>query len=123
MSKFTRKKALTLPTLKMVIDTPIYVKINDIKHKESLDEKTGKIKVNKDTGEPELLPVASVVNLETGELNELVMGSVLIKNIQEAFPTESDVFGKCFEITKHNKKTGKRYHTYTIFEIEENEVA
>lgn len=106
---FARKKALTVPTLKMVIDTPIYVTIEEIKHKFTKN------------GEADLLPVATVVNLEDGKRYQLVLGSVLIANLQENYPTENDVFGKSFEITKHNKKTGKDYHTYTIYEIEADE--
>ena len=63
------------------------------------------------------VPVARVINLEDGEQYEVVLGSTLISQLQDNYP-EDAVNGKSFEITKHGKKTGKRYHTYTVYEIE-----
>lgn len=119
---FKRKKAVTVPTLKMAIDKPIYVKFEAITRKQTLDKKTGEIKIDSKTGEIDLLPVAKVINLETGENNELVLGSVLIAQLEAEYTAE-EITGKCFEIEKHNKPSGKDYHTYSIYEIEGDEVS
>ena len=107
---FKRTKAITLPTLKTVIDASIFVTIKGIHFSESKEK-------DAETGEFKKVPVARVINLEDGEQYEVVLGSTLISQLQDNYP-EDTVNGKSFEITKHGKKTGKRYHTYTVYEIE-----
>ena len=114
MSKFKRTKAITLPTLKMKIGDPIYVTILEVNRKENKKEK------DPETGENKIVPVAKVTNLSDGENYELVCGAALIAQIEENY-TKDELSGKSFEITKHDKKTGKRYHTYTIYEIDPEE--
>lgn len=104
-------KNVTLPLIKMVEESPIYVKI------------TGAMFVGKEvkgTGtaakmEPAIL--AHVVNLETGENAQIIIAEVIKGNLKDVYPEDSYV-GKSFEFIKHSKREGKRYHDYSITEIE-----
>lgn len=51
------------------------------------------------------------------EKMSLVTGSVLESTFNEQFPGESYV-GEIFAITRHAKKNGKNYKTYSVFQIE-----
>lgn len=110
---FKRVKAVTLPTRKMNVDEPAYLTINSIKITKSQN-------IDKTTGEKLDLPVAQCIDLESGELCEVVLGAALISTLVETYTLEG-VNGKSFEITKINKKAGKEYYSYTVFEIDPNE--
>ena len=110
-------KHVTLPTLKLTPDTPVYVKIT-----EKLFE--GKTQPAKD-GEPakKAPMIFNVVNLETGEQMQLVAGTVVQREIADNYEKDSYV-GKCFMITKGKQKDaggGRSYFTYNIAEIEDPE--
>ena len=107
---FTRKAQITFPVLKKADDIPIYVKITEPIF-------TGKEMQTK-KGEDEMKPaqIARVVDLETGLVMEMICNAVLESTLNESFPDQGYV-GKCFEITQHAKKEGKRYKTYSVWEI------
>lgn len=114
--KYTRTKAVTLPVFKLIDETPVYVKITAA----MFEGKEQKPQVDKD-GKPKaamepatLLPV---VNVETGEVGQIIAGAVLEGILTDSYPNDGYV-GKAFEIVKHAKKDGKRYNTYSVFEIE-----
>ena len=107
-------KHVTMPTLKLMPDVPVYVKIT-----EKIFE--GKTQPAKE-GEAEKKPpmIFNVINLETDEVCQMVAGTVVQREIQDTYKKDSYV-GKCFMIVKGKKKgTGDRgYFTYEIAEIEE----
>lgn len=63
--------------------------------------------------------IAYVLNLETGEVQQMIMNSVLESALGEAYPKWTWV-GRSFSITPHKPDEGrsKRYRTYSIDEIE-----
>jgi hypothetical protein len=107
-----------MPTLKLVPDVPVYVKITD----PIFEGKTQKAK----EGEAEKKPpmIFNVINLETGEVCQMVAGTVVHREIVDNYPKEGYV-NKCFMIIKGKKKgSGDRgYFTYEIAEIEEPKAA
>jgi hypothetical protein len=107
-------KHVTMPTLKLMPDVPVYVKIT-----EAIFE--GKTQPPKD-GETAKKPpmIFNVINLETGEVCQMVAGTVVQREIQDNYPKDAYV-EKCFMIVKGKKKgSGDRgYFTYEIAEIEE----
>ena len=107
-------KHVTMPTLKLLPDVPAYVKI-------TAPIFEGKTQPAKE-GEAEKKPpmIFNVINLETGEVCQMVAGTVVQREIQDTYKKDSYV-GKCFMIVKGKKKgTGDRgYFTYEIAEIEE----
>lgn len=108
-------KRVTMPTLKLVPGTPVYVKITDpiFLGKERKDAKA-----EKDQKPPKIL---NVINLETGEAMQLVGGAVVVSEITDSYPDNGYV-NKCFMIVKGKKKEGgggRGYFTYEIAEIEE----
>ncbi len=124
MAKATEKKVaafkpvvikhVTMPTLKLLPDVPAYVKIT-----EKIFE--GKAQPAKEGQEPKKPPmIFNVINLESGEVCQMVAGTVVQREIQDNYPKDSYV-NKCFMIVKGKKKgTGDRgYFTYEIAEIEE----
>ena len=108
------KKHVTMPTLKLMPDVPAYVKITDPIFQ-------GKSQPAK-KGETEKKPpmIFNVTNLETGEVCQMVAGTVVHREILDNYPKDAYV-GKCFMIIKGKKKgSGDRgYFTYEIAEIEE----
>jgi hypothetical protein len=109
--KFNVVKNVTLPLLKMVDEKEIYVRIET-------EVFAGK-EVVKKKGEEQLAPaeLMRVINWETGEEMEIIVNSVLKGTLEEEYVDGSYV-GKSFAITRHAKKQGKRYHTFTIKEID-----
>ena len=107
-------KHVTMPTLKLIPDVPAYVKITEAMF-------TGKSQPAKE-GEAAKKPpeIFNVINLETGEVCQMVAGTVVQREIQDNYPNDGYV-NKCFMIVKGKKKgTGDRgYFTYEIAEIEE----
>lgn len=104
---FKVKRPITLPQLKLVEEQPIYVRMESMIYQ-------GKEVPDSDMDAPLLV---KVTNLETGELQEVVVGSVLNSVLTEDM--EDSYEGLCFMITMHTKADGKRYRTYTIAEIED----
>ena len=110
---FTRKAQITFPVLKKADDIPIYVKITEPIF-------TGKeMQTKKGEDEMKAAQIARVVDLETGLVMEMICNAVLESTLNESFPEQKYV-GKCFEITQHAKKEGKRYRTYSVWEIDCN---
>lgn len=104
---FKRKKAVTLNTKKVGINETIFIKFES--------EISTKEKQNVKEGEAKEIDVATILDLDTGELMNLVIPAVLKSELQNSY---SKVTGLAFEITKHGKKEGKRYNSYTIYEID-----
>jgi len=113
-AKFVPKviKNVTLPLLKPAIGTPIYVKV------------TGAMFIGKDITARETDPtkkkapatLVECVNLESGELSQLIVPSVLKGIWQDDYPEDSYV-GKGFALTKQEKRPGKEYFPFSVAEI------
>lgn len=123
--KFKIARHVTVPLLKVPDNgTPVYVKI------------TGEIFTAKETGEgrnrgsatpavPGQEPkakvqppkLAHVVNLETGQVQQIIVGAILESELNDTYPNAS-YLNKSFEIKKHAPTGGKRYAMYAITEIE-----
>lgn len=117
MTKFTRKKSISLPILKFETGSTLFVKILEIKTKPDIEKKTGKPKIDPQTGEIKNISVAKVIELESMEEYELVLGAVLVSQLEENYEKEA-INGKSFEITKIDKKPGKGYYTFQIYELD-----
>lgn len=110
--KYTRVRAVTLPTAKLTEEVPVHVTIMGAMHVSTAQQRPGK-----DGKVMEPATIMSVTDLDTGELTQIVVGSVLKGILNETYPEDAYV-GKSFEIVKHAKAQGKRYNTYSVFEIE-----
>lgn len=121
---FTPKvvKHVTLPTLKLVEGTPVYVKILDPIFKGSSQPPKDPKETPKKP--PLIFNVQNLVvnkagdGLEYGDLMQMVAGKVVEREILDNYPSDKYV-NKCFMIEKGKKKgTGDRgYFTYSIAEI------
>ena len=113
--KFTKKRAVTLELLKPQIDKPVYVKftcpIYQAKETRSEDQ------IKKDAGQNEPPMLANIVNLENNKEQQIIIPSVLESELTDAYPEDAYV-GLSFELVKFKKKEGKRYHPFSIIEIE-----
>lgn len=108
---FARKKAVIVPVLKLVIDQPVYVKA-------TAPMFVGKeIKGEGDKAKMEPAIILPVINLQTGEEMQMIANKVMQANLDEVYPNAGYV-GKGFEVTKHEKRDGKRYNDFSLFEIE-----
>lgn len=110
--KYTRIRALVLPTLKLVEEQPVHVTING-----AMTTSTAPQKPDKDGRTKEPATVCPVTDLDTGEVTQIICGAVLKGILNEQYPNDGYV-EKSFEIVKHAKAPGKRYNTYSVFEIE-----
>jgi len=104
-------KRITLPILRLVADTPVYVKIiNAIVHpKKTAPDKDGRGKAG----------FFKVVNLETDDEMHFVPGAKVQADILENYPGSAYV-DKCFAITKvktAGQDGGRGYSSYDISEI------
>jgi hypothetical protein len=108
---FVVKKQLTRTVMREIIGTPYAVMFQGaIYQGEDLKSaKAGAVKM-----EPARL--CDVLNLETGELQSLILYSVLEGEIHRAYPGDSYI-GKSLLI-RASRPEGKRYRTYEIAEIE-----
>lgn len=109
--KFKVKKLVTVPLLKFVIDQPIYVKITSpiFLGKE--------VKGSGDSSKMEAAHLANVINLETGEEQQIIIAKVVQGVLDEEYPNQGYV-GKAFQLTKLAKGSGKRYNPYTVAELD-----
>lgn len=111
-------KRVTMPTLKLVPDVPVYVKILDPIF-QAKEQKLKEGEKAKDQKKPPML--FNVLNLETGESMQLVVGAVVLSEIVDNYEKNSYV-GLCFMIIKGKKKDlsgGRSYFTYEIAQIED----
>lgn len=105
-------KAVTRNTLKLVVDQPAYVRIT------SLIEEGKEIKGTDKEAKMQPARVCEIINLVDGTEMQLVCGAIVESNLNEAYEDDAYV-GKCFEIVKRPKASGKRYFPYDITEIED----
>lgn len=113
--KFKVTKHVTVPLLKVPDNgEPVYVKITGTIHKAAAIEGGRKDSEGKVQEPPEL---AQVINLETGEVMQIIFNAVLKKEIEREYPDGAYV-NKSFQIRKFKMQTGKRYATFQITEIE-----
>lgn len=107
---FKVKKNLTLPLLKPQLDTPFYITIDEaIFEGKKIDSGAQK--------DMEAAHLANVTNLETGEKMQIIVPAVLLSILNESYADNAYV-GKGFQITKHPKASGKRYHAFSVAELE-----
>lgn len=106
------KRVLTLPLLKMPEGSTRYVQF------------TGPTFIGKkivEAGKPAKEPptMANVINLETGEMVQIMLGKVLTGILAEEYPSDGYV-GKRFSIETCGKKRGggNSYNTYRLNELE-----
>ena len=115
MTEFTpkRKKLLTRPVLKYVVDATVFVKIEEKMHiGKEMKKKAGDEKAK----EPATL--CNVIDLKTGEPAQIILNAVVKSVLTEEYPDDTYV-GKCFSITKQARVQGKQYDPFNIEEIED----
>lgn len=104
------KKLLTMPLIKPAIDVPVFIKITSAMY-------VGK---KMDSGASKDMDPATLVhciNLETGEPAQIIIPAVLKGIFDDEYPNEAYV-QKGFSLTKHAKSSGKKYHPFTVAELE-----
>lgn len=104
------KTKLTKAVIKFEKDVPVYVKIVGAMHAGKQIKGTG----DKQSMEPATL--CDVVNLESGEEMQLIVSTLVKSILDDNYPGDTYV-GKGFQITKHNKREGKRYFDYSVDEV------
>ena len=72
-----------------------------------------------ENGKTEMAParLMEVANLATGQLALIIVNKVMEGQLSEIYPNDSYV-NKAFALTMHPKTEGKRYKTFTIYELE-----
>lgn len=108
------KGQATLPTFKieegqtigLMLDGEIQLKPKTVKGEAVLDPQTG---------EPLNIAIVKVVNVDTGEVGQIVAGVVLQRALTE-YP--GGYVGKSFAITKHAAPAGQRAKPWTVLEID-----
>lgn len=107
---FKIKRNVTFTLLKKTDGVPVYIRAESTVY-------TGKVVEGK-PGKESMAParIMQVINLETGEAQEMIVNKVLESAFTENYPDGSYV-GKCFEIIQSNIP-GKRYKGYKLTEIE-----
>lgn len=106
---FQRAKAVVVPIYSFKKRTNGFFKVEaPIRRKESVD----------DEGKEKVTPVMRIIDLETGELNDMVVPTLLVSELEENYP-ESGYVGKKFEANvSAQPKEGKRYKSVQLWELE-----
>ena len=110
--KYQRTRSVTLPQLKLTDETPVYVRFMQPMFVSKVIQKAKPGEAPKDPA-----TVVMVTNIETGELMQLIVGAALKGILTEEYAGDAYV-DKNFEIVKHEKAPGRRYNTYSVYEIE-----
>lgn len=97
-------KSITKQLLKMENNRPYYLRIVGAMF-------AGK----KIEDQKEAATLVDVINLETGEENQIIVAAVLKGILNETYEGEAYV-GKCFEIVKH-RVADVKYNTFNVSEI------
>lgn len=121
-SKYTITALVTLPLWKWLdgVEKAFRVESAIVLGKAVKDRgPAGADKGAKGAVEMEPAHVMNVIDLDTGELKQVITGTVLMGNLQENYPDDSYV-GKCF-ISTQSKIEGKRYKAYSLAEIAQPE--
>ena len=105
------KRNITLPLIKPQIDVPVYIQVTSAVFVGKAIQKAG------DGKDMEPAKLVNCVNLETGEEAQIIVPSVLNGIFEDEYPDQSYV-NKGFQITKHAKASGKRYHAFSVAELE-----
>lgn len=107
------KKVLTRSAFKLIVDEPMYIRIEGAMF-------VGKERIGRDGKKSDKEPptVMNVTNLATGEEGVLIANTVIKSTLDEEYPSNAYV-GKCFGITKQKRKEGKQYDPFNIVEIED----
>lgn len=108
---FKVKRNITLPLIKPQLDVPVYIKVTGPMFKGKKIEGTG------DKAKMEPAELLNCINLESGEEAQIIVPSVLKGIFNDEYPDDSYV-NKGFMITKHPKASGKRYHPFSVAELE-----
>lgn len=129
-SKFKIKKHVTVPLLKISDSgVPAYVKftgeifrakVNESEQKKyegalASWEKSDKKEPSPQAPNPPEL--AHVINLETGEVAQIIISAILGSELRDGYPNGGYV-GKGFEIKKSKPTGSKRYAMFQIAEVE-----
>ena len=115
-SRFKVAKQVTRTLLQQENETPFYIEIQSSIRLSTIPPEYSKFK-NKDTGEATLPDVCDVLNLETGELQVLIVNTVLGSELQRNYPDDGYV-GRSFGVLRTKSEMDKRYYTYKIIELE-----
>ncbi len=106
------KKNLTPPVLKLEQDVPVYVQIEA---KMYIGKDIGKVKEGEKKKDP--AHILDCVNLETGEVCQVIAAAIIQSTLTEGYPNDTYV-GKRFSFKKLAKSIGKDYNKYEILELE-----
>ena len=111
------KRNITLPLIKPQIDKPVYIEVSgpmfegkEIKDKK--DPKTGEM-----TASMAKATMLNCTELETGVDSQIIVPAVLHGIFDDEYPKDAYV-GKRFRLVKHAKASGKRYHNFSVAEVE-----
>lgn len=115
--RFTRLGAVAVPQLKIKDGDTVYVKFTAPLVTNPKKTKSGALATDED-GSPITIDIASVINLDTGELMHMVSGKALSQRLREYRGGNDKYVGLCFEITKKAKENGKRWKEYEVYEID-----
>lgn len=122
--KFAVVRNVTLPVLKLAIETPAYITVKDAmrvseSHAGQQASDEGKGNKGKEEKANKMGPatICTVVDLETGEVKTLIVSTVVKSIFEREYPGDAYV-GKSFCLVKHAKKEGKNYFNFSVDEID-----
>lgn len=111
--EFKTKKVLTRPVLKFTEGVTHYVKIEAAMFiGKEMKQKAG------DDKKKEPATILNVIDLESGEVAQMLVNAVVKSVLTEEYPNDSYV-GKCFALTKMPRQPGKQYNPFHVNEIED----
>lgn len=116
--KFKVKKLVTLPYLKMTEGNTYLLKFLTPLSLAKVLKNAPKDADGKDKKPPH---IANCVDLETGELVQIIGGASLCGIMEDEYPNNAYV-GKCFQIEPGKKRTAKNGNNFTPYTVAEIEI-
>lgn len=103
MKTFRKLKSVTRNLFKLSNNNEYYFKFQE------------PIFLGKKIGDKDPAHLANVINLETGEEGQIILGAVLVGILNENYPDDAYV-SRCFEIVKF-RDAASAYNTYNVSEV------
>ena len=103
MKTFRKLKSVTRNLFKLSNNKEYYFKIQE------------PIFLGKKIGDKDPAHLANVIDLETGEEGQIILGAVLVGILNENYPDDAYV-SRCFEIVKF-RDAASAYNTYNVSEV------
>lgn len=111
-------RVVTRPIIKLEEAKPRYLLLEKPMFLGKEIKKSRRNESEPDAKKKEPATLLFATDLESGEVGQVIVNTVLKGILTEEYPEDTYV-GKCFEITKNSRAAGRDYNTFKVIEIKD----